>query len=172
MNLYFFNFYCDYSNSLTLSNTSELWSSGAEFLSTVSKFSKRRSLSLLVYVSSKKCGNKHFHMVAVQSWQRNVKKMWCMCKVVVLPCLAFVCLMFLLLLLLGHLKLRIIHDNLWLVKNRIFLLQGILLSRKWKVSRAPTTLVNYELDKYGETKAVVYELMKRTEGMWFADWAQ
>ena len=39
-----------------------------------------------------------------------------------------------------------------------------------KVSLAHTTLGNYEPDKYGETKAVVYKLMKRTEEMLFANW--
>lgn len=111
--LHFFNLYHHYSISLTSSNTSKFWSSGAEFLSTISKFRKRKkSLSLLVYTSSTKCGNRHFHMVVVQWWQRNVQKMWCMCKVVVLPCLAFVYLMFSLSLLLGCLKLCMIHDSL------------------------------------------------------------
>ena len=129
--LHFFNLYHHYSISLTSSNTSKFWSSGAEFLSTISKFRKRKkSLSLLVYASSTKCRKRHFHMVVVQWWQRNVQKMWCMCKVVVLPCLAFVYLMFSLSLLLGCLKLCIIHDNLWSVTNRIFSVQGI--SRKWK----------------------------------------
>ena len=128
--LHVFNLYHHYSISLTSSNTSKFWSSGAEFLSTISKFRKRKkSLSLLVYT---KCGNRHFHMVVVQWWQRNVQKMWCMCKVVVLPCLAFVYLMFSLSLLLGCLKLCMIHDSsdLWSVRNRIFSVQGI--SRKWK----------------------------------------
>ena len=42
---------------------------------------------------------------------------------------------------------------------------------KKKVSLARTGLVN-ELGMCGETIAVVYELMKRTQAKLFADWAQ
>ena len=45
------------------------------------------------------------------------KKAWCTCKVVVLPCQAIAYLTFLSP---PHLKLPIIYDTLWSVKNRIF----------------------------------------------------
>ena len=49
-------------------------SSGAEFLSTISKFIKRRKiLSLLVYVLPKR-EIRHFHVVVVQWRQRNIQK--------------------------------------------------------------------------------------------------
>ena len=50
-------------------------SSGAEFLSTISKFIKRKKiLSLLVYVLHKTCEIRHFHVVVVQWRQRNICK--------------------------------------------------------------------------------------------------
>ena len=98
--------------------------SGAEFLSTISKFIKRKEiLSLLVYVLHKTWN------YAVPRGSRAVTakkytKAWCTCKVVVLPCQAITFFTFSSPL---HLKLPIIYDTLWSVRNIIFSVQIELL---------------------------------------------
>ena len=65
MNSRSFKLYRDYSNSLTLSNASEVfWS---RIPGTVSKFIKRKKISLsVVNVLHKKCEIRQFHVVVVQ----------------------------------------------------------------------------------------------------------
>ena len=92
-------------------------SSGAEFLSTISKFMKRmnfviaslrplQNVKLGIFAGSRAVDGKEMY-----------KKAWCTCKVVVLPCEGIAYLTFSSP---PHLKLPIICDTLWSVKNRIF----------------------------------------------------
>ena len=91
---------------------------GAEFLSTISKFMKRmnfvvaclrpsQNVKLGIFTSSH----------AVDGPREMYTKVWCTCKVVVLPCQAIVYLTFSSS---PHLKLAIIYDTSWSFKNRIF----------------------------------------------------
>ena len=107
----------DYSNSLTLSNASEIlwnWIS----INHIQVQKRKNILSLLVYVLHETCEIRHFHVVVVQGRQRNIcKKAWCTCKVVVLPCQAIAFFTFSSPL---HLEFPNIYDTLWSVRNRIF----------------------------------------------------
>ena len=99
-------------------------SSGTEFLSTISKFTKRmnyviaclrprQNVKLGIFTGRFACSLRH----------RNVKKAWCTCKVVVLLCQAIVYLTFSSNQHGGDdvtWKPPFIYDTLWSVKNRIF----------------------------------------------------
>ena len=101
-------------------------SSRAEFLSTIFKFLKRmnhmfviacfrpsQNVKLGIFAGSRAVNGKEMY-----------KKAWCTCKVVVLPCQAIAFFTFSSPL---HLKLPIIYDTLWSVRNRIFSVQIELL---------------------------------------------
>ena len=98
----FFSLYRDYSNSLTLSNASELFWSWIS--TTISKFMKR-NVKLGIFTGSRAVDGKEMY-----------KNAWCMCKVVVLPCEAIANLNFSSP---PHLKLPIIYDRLWSVNNLV-----------------------------------------------------
>ena len=98
---------------------------GAEFLSTISKFIKRKKiLSSLVYVLHKTWNYASSRGSRAVTATKYTKKVWCTCKVVVLPCQAIAFFTFSSPL---HLKLPIIYDTLWSVRNSIFSLQIELL---------------------------------------------
>ena len=115
-NSHFFSLYRDYSNSLTLPNAS-VDSSGAEFLLTISKFMKRMNFVIACLRPSQNVKLGIFTGSRAVDSKEMYKKAWCTCKVVVLPCEAIANLTFSSLL---HLKVPIIYDTLWSVKNRIF----------------------------------------------------
>ena len=110
-NSHFFSFYRDYSNSLTLSNASELsWSwisinhiqvhEENEFCHCLfTSFTKHDWLG--IFTGSRAVDGKEMY-----------KKVWCTYKVVVLPCQAIAYLTFSSP---SHLKLPIIYDMLWWV---------------------------------------------------------
>ena len=116
MNSHFFSLYRNYSNSLTLSNAS-VDSSGAEFLLTISKFMKRMNFVIACLRPSQNVKLGIFTGSRAVDGKEMYKKAWCTCKVVVLPCQAIAYLTFSSP---PHLKLPIIYDTLWSVKNRIF----------------------------------------------------
>ena len=95
-------------------------SSGAEFLSTISKFMKRMNFVIACLRPSQ---NAKLGIFTGSQGSRAVdskemyKKAWCMCKVVVFPGHTIAYLTFLSPL---HLK-PITYDTLWSIKNRIFL---------------------------------------------------
>ena len=83
-NLCFFNLYLDYSNSVTLSNAKK--SSGAEFLITICKFRKRKTISSSLFLRpqwNEKLGI--FTSYLFSDGKDVMYKAWCTCKVVVLP---------------------------------------------------------------------------------------
>ena len=92
-------------------------SSGAEFLSTISKFMKRMNFVIACLRPSQNVKSGIFTGSSVVDGKEMYKKAWCTCKVVVLPCEAIANLTFSSP---PHLKLPIIYDTLWSVKNRIF----------------------------------------------------
>ena len=92
-------------------------SSGAEFLSTISKFMKRMNFVIACLRPSQNVKLGIFTGSRAVDGKEMYKKAWCTCKVVVLPCEAIANLTFSSLL---HLKVPIIYDTLWSVKNRIF----------------------------------------------------
>ena len=98
------------SNSLTLSNASELfW--------TISKFMKRINFVIACLRPSQNVKLGIFTGSRTVDGKEMYKKAWCTCKVVVLPYQAIAYLTFSSP---PHLKLPIIYDTLWSVKNRIF----------------------------------------------------
>ena len=113
----FFSLYPDYSNSLTFSNASELfWSwisinhiqvhEENEFCNCwFTSFTKHDWLG--IFTGSRAVDGKEMY-----------QKVWCMCKFFFLPCQAFAYLTFSSLP--QNLKLPIIYDILWWVKNRVF----------------------------------------------------
>ena len=124
VNSYFFSLYRDYSNSLTLSNASELfWS--CQFLLTISKFMKRMNFVIACLRPSQNVKLGIFTVRSAVDGKEMYKKAWCTCKVVVLPCQAIAYLTFSSP---PHLKLTIIYDTLWSVKNRIFGPNSIVLA--------------------------------------------
>ena len=92
-------------------------SSGAEFLSTISKFMKRMNFVVACLRPSQNMKLGIFTGSRAVDGKEMYKKVWCTCKVVVLPCQAIVYLTFSSS---THLKLAIIYDTLWSFKNRIF----------------------------------------------------
>ena len=83
MNSPSFNLHRDSSNSLTLSNVGELsWSCIPEKLNPSSE--RERKFHSSLFTSSIKREIRHFLVVVVQWWQRNVQKSVITCKVVVL----------------------------------------------------------------------------------------
>ena len=92
-------------------------SSGAEFLLTISKFMKRMNFVIPCLRPSQNVKLGIFMGSRAVDGKEMYKKVWCTCKVVVLPCQAIAYLTFSSP---PHLKLPIIYDILWWVKNRIF----------------------------------------------------
>ena len=92
-------------------------SSGAEFLLTISKFMKRMNFVIACLRPSQNVKLGIFTGSRAVDGKEMYKKAWCTCKVVVLPCQAIAYLTFSSP---PHLKLPIIYDTLWSVKNRIF----------------------------------------------------
>ena len=99
-------------------------SSGAEFLSTISKFMKRMNFVIACLRPSQNVKLGIFTGSRAVDGKEMYKKAWCTCKVVVLPCQAIAYLTFSSP---PHLKLPIIYDTLWSVRNRIFSVQIELL---------------------------------------------
>ena len=99
-------------------------SSGAEFLSTISKFMKRMNFVIACLRPSQNVKLGIFTGSRAVDGKEMYKKAWCTCKVVVLPCQAIAFFTFSSPL---HLKLPIIYDTLWSVRNRIFSVQIELL---------------------------------------------
>ena len=103
-------------------------SSGAEFLSTISKFIKRRKFCHCLLTFFTKREIRHFHVVVASAVtaKKCTKKGdgGYTCKIVVLSCQAIAIFTFSSPL---HLKLPIIYDTLWSVRNRIFSVQIELL---------------------------------------------
>ena len=92
--------------------------SGADFLSTkLSKFMKRMNFVIACLRPSQNVKLGIFTGSRAVDGKEMYKKVWCTCKVVVLPCQAIVYLTFSSS---THLKLAIIYDTLWSFKNRIF----------------------------------------------------
>ena len=92
--------------------------SRAEFLQPYPSSWREWILSLRQFTSFTKREIRHFHELRrTVDGKEMYKKAWCSCKVVVLPCQAIAYLTFLSP---PHLKLPIIYDTLWSVKNRIF----------------------------------------------------
>ena len=118
----FFSLYRDYSNSLTLSNASELFWSWIS--TTVSKFIKKMNFVIACLRPSQNVKLGIFTGSRAVDGKEMYKNAWCTCKVVVLPCQAIAYLTFLSP---PHLKLPIIYHALWSVKNRIFSRQIQLL---------------------------------------------
>ena len=100
-------------------------SSGAEFLSTISKFMKRMNFVIACLRPSQNVKLGIFTGSRAVDGKEMYKKVWCTCKVFVLPCQAIAYLTFSSP---PHLKLPIIYDTLWSVKNRIFGPNSIALS--------------------------------------------
>ena len=92
-------------------------SSGAEFLSTISKFMKRMNFVIACLRPSQNVKLGIFTGSRAVDGKEMYKKAWCTCKVVVFPCQAIAYLTFSSP---PHLKLPIIYDILWWVKNGIF----------------------------------------------------
>ena len=92
-------------------------SSGAEFVSTISKFMKRMNFVTACLRSSQNVILGIFTGSRAVDGKEMNRKAWCTCKVVVLPCQAIAYLTFSSP---PHLKRPIICDTFWSVKNRIF----------------------------------------------------
>ena len=93
-------------------------SSGAEFLSTISKFMKRMNFVIACLRPSQNVKLGIFTGSRAVDGKEMYKKAWCTCKVVALHCQAIA---YLTLSSPPNLKLKpIIYDTLWSVKNRIF----------------------------------------------------
>ena len=106
VNSHFFSLYRDYSNSLTLSwisiNHTQVHEENEFRHCLFTSFTKRK---LGIFTDSRAVEGKEMY-----------KKAWCTCKVVVLPYQAIAYLTFSSP---PHLKLPIIYDTLWFVKNNI-----------------------------------------------------
>ena len=98
--------------------------SGAEFLSTISKFMKRMNFVTACLRPSQNVKLGIFTGSRAVDGKEMYKKAWCTGKVVVSLCQAIAYLTFSSP---PHLKLPNIYDTLWSVKNRIFLGQIELL---------------------------------------------
>ena len=91
-------------------------SSGAEFLSTIAKFMKRMNYVMAYLRPSQNVKSSIFMGSRVVDGKEVYKKAWYTCEVVVLPCQAIAYLTFSSP---PHLKLPIIYDTLWSVKQNI-----------------------------------------------------
>ena len=92
-NSHFFSFYRDYSNSLTLSNVSELfWSWISISISNISM--KRMNFVIACLRPSQNMKLGIFTGSRAVDGKEMCKKVWCTCKVVVLPCQAIAYLTF------------------------------------------------------------------------------
>ena len=101
-------------------------SSGAEFLSTISKFMKRMNFVIACLRPSQNVKLGIFTGSRAVDGKEMYKKAWCTCKVVVLHCQAIA---FLILSRRRYIVTLffIIYDTLWCVRNRIFSVQIELL---------------------------------------------
>ena len=95
----------------------QVHSSGAQFLSTISKLTKRMNFVIACLRPSQNVKLGIFTGSRAVDGKEMYKKVWCTCKVLFLPCQAIAYLTFSSP---PHLKLPIIYDTLWSVKNRIF----------------------------------------------------
>ena len=148
MNSHFFSLYRDYSNSLTLSNASELfwrWISINHIQVHLEKenfviacLRPSQNVKLGIFTGSRAVDGKEMY-----------KKAWCTCKVVVLPCQAIAFFTFSSPL---HLKLPIIYDTLWSVRNRIFSVQIelLLLIASETFFDSPVVILRFWSGKLGE----------------------
>ena len=100
-------------------------SSGAEFLSTISKFMKRMNFVIACLRPSQNVKLGIFTWLSCSDGKEMYKKAWYTCNVVVLPCQALI--RFFNFSSPPHLKLPTIYDTLWSVRNRIFSVQIELL---------------------------------------------
>ena len=123
MNSDFFSLYRDYSNSLTLSNASELFWSWIS-INHIQVHKEKENLTChCLFTSFTEREIRHFHVVGVH-WQRNIQKsvmhvQSCCCALSSYFFNTFSSPL--------HLKLPIIYDTLWSVRNRIFSVQIELL---------------------------------------------
>ena len=123
MNSHFFSLYRDYSNLLTLSNASELFWSWIS-INHIQVHKEKENFVIACLRPSQNVKLGIFTGSRAVDGKEMYKKAWCTCKVVVLPCQAIVYLTFSSP---PHLKLPIIYDTLWSVRNRIFSVQIELL---------------------------------------------
>ena len=91
--------------------------SGAEFLSTISKYTRRMNFVIACLRLSQNMKLGIFTGSHAVDGKEMYKKVWCTSKVVLLPCQAIAYLTFSSP---PHLYLPIIYDTLWWVENRIF----------------------------------------------------
>ena len=105
-----------WSNSLTLSNASELFWSWIS-INHIQVHKEKENFVIACLRPSQNVKLGIFTGSLAVDGKEMYKKAWCTCKVVVLPCQAIAYLTFSSPL---HLKLPIIYDTLWSVKNRIF----------------------------------------------------
>ena len=124
-------------------------SSGAEFLSTISKFMKRMNFVIACLRPSQNVKLGIFTGSRAVDGKEMYKKAWCTCKVVVLPCQAIAFFTFSSPL---HLKLPIIYDTLWSVRNRIFSVQIelLLLIASETFFDSPVVILRFWSGKLGE----------------------
>ena len=114
-NSHVFSFYRDYSNSLTLSNASELFWSWIS-INHIQVHEENEFCHCLFTSFTKHDWLGFFTGGRAVEGKQMYKKVWCMCKVFFLPCQAIAYLTFSSP---PHLKLPIIYDILWWVKNRM-----------------------------------------------------
>ena len=115
-NSHLFSLYHDYSNSLTFSNASEIFWSWIS-INHIQVHEENECCQCLFTFFTKHDWLGIFTGSLAVDGKEMYKKAWCTCKVVVLPCQAIAYLTFSSP---PHLKLPIIYDTLWSVKNRIF----------------------------------------------------
>ena len=114
MNSHFFSLYRDYSNSLTLSNASELFWSWISINHIQVHKEKENFVTHCLFTSFTKHETTHFHVVVLQWRQTNVQQ-----SVMHEQSCCFVRLLFFSdFLWPPHLKFPIIYDTLWSVRNR------------------------------------------------------
>ena len=113
--------------------------SGTEFLLTISKFMKRISFAIACLHPSQNVKSGIFTGIRAVDGKEMYKKAWCTCNVVVLPCQAITNLTFSSS---PHLKLPIIYDKLWSVKNRIFSGQLLLIASQKFFRRIGSSFVS------------------------------
>ena len=122
-------------------------SSGAEFLSTISKFMKRMNFAIAFLRPSQNLKLGTYRSSRAVDGKEMYKKAWFTCKVVVLPCQAIAFFTFSSPL---HLKLPIIYDTLWSFRNRIFSVQIAPAGSIRNVFRLIGVVPSFWLGKLGE----------------------
>ena len=174
VNSHFLSLYRHCSNSLTLSNASELfwrWSSINHI-----QIDKEKENFVIACLRPSQAGIvkreiRHFHLVVVQWRQRNVQKgdvflfLFVCFFYLVLPCQAIAFLTFLCKL----------DCSCWWHPKRFFdssVVPSFLVRKVENESFPCMNKLGERTGKSGETIAVVYELTKRIQEKLFADWAQ